>query len=232
MLAVSIRRQLEEVLADETGNKNLSGNIASSESMFSPGAFDFLEKRFDAFAFIAFHPDVDTSVRDYVQGATLSSDSGPRILAMFILGVDASSPVAVTSESFGDWIDIEPTIHPSYQIIRFLFEPNQVPPLPGIVIFRALVRKGVPLYVPLSGLDVDGVRSRCREIFSIVDSAATATKDLLPKDLAQNVAIELRKERIEFESAAPSSPREWLIRSYQVIGDNFGDIVSAVSLFA
>jgi hypothetical protein len=230
VLAVSLRSQLEELLAEESGRKNLGGNVTSLEAMLAPGAFALLERKFTAFAFLAFHPGVDTAVADYVRGGSLSTDSGPHVLVFFMLDADASWPVPVTAHSFGDWLDVDTGVLPAQQLVRFLFEPRPTPPLPGIVIFRDLVQEGSPLYIPITATDPADIRSLCRRVFSVLESAARDARKRPAYELSKQVAVELRQDRIEFVAAGSSSAREWFVRAYQFLGDNMGDIVSLVGL--
>src|SRR4051812_10110909 len=173
MLAVSLKTQLEKAIAASEGVKHLEGNIKSTAELFAPGALVLLEDRFRAFAFLAFDPAVDNASADYVRGGGMGSDSGPNILALFLLDQEATWPVQVDHASFNGWLDIDSTIHPSHQVLRFLFEPEEVPPLPGIAIFRTFTLKSEAIYVPCVGCGhANDVRAQCRRIFSLVDLAA------------------------------------------------------------
>src|SRR5215472_10903514 len=131
MLVISFRTLIQEAMAPP-GEKRLSGNIRSTEQLLKTESLSLLEQQHRGpFAFLAFHPEADRPITEYIQQGSLASDSGPNILALFTLSGEATFPTRLTPSSFGDWLEIDSSSHPSYQLIRFLFEPEPVPPLPG-----------------------------------------------------------------------------------------------------
>lgn len=230
MYALSLITLVEESVAEVAGVKGLSGNIKSFDELFQPGRLEALEKVYYYCAFLAFHPKTDTAVTEYVKNGTLSSDSGPNILTLFTLDTEATWPTPITDQSFTSWLDVEVSNYPAYQMVRMLFEPNQVPPLPGIVFFRSFNSKREAIYIALQELDdVKAVQKRLRVLFSLADEIVRKTKK--PDDIQSELAVALQEHRIAFSKTSNTTMSEWIIRSYQFLGDHLGDIVSVVGLF-
>lgn len=74
---ISLQTLLEETNADTQIGKNLTGDIVGDvESLFSPENFEYLRQSFrGVFAFLGFHPEVDTGVTAYLLSGSLGSDS-------------------------------------------------------------------------------------------------------------------------------------------------------------
>jgi hypothetical protein len=174
MLALSINSLIEEANLADPDQKRLAGNIGDIESMLKPEHLVKLEQRLGdvAFAFLAFAPKADAAVRQYVEEGTLASDAGPHILALFTLAHDAASPVEVDDEAFADWLDLDVAEQPAYRLVRLLFEPGPVPPLPGIAFFARLSEPCEVVYFDLGSLEnAAKVRERLRALFALADDA-------------------------------------------------------------
>lgn len=227
MLVISLITLIEESAAE--GSKHLVGNVKSFDELFKPANLAALEKTYKYFAFLAFHPKTDKAILEYVKSGALSSDSGPNILTLFTLDADATWPIPLTNQSFTSWLGIDASIHPAYQMIRLLFEPNEVPSLPGIVFFQSFNSKRDALYIPLQGLDdVKALQERLRVLFSLADNIVRKAKK--QEDIKDELSIALQERRITFSKTSRTTMREWVIRSYQSLGDHMGDIVSVIGL--
>jgi hypothetical protein len=225
MLALSVSSLFEEAISTD---KRLAGNVSNFRAMLEPANFAKLNEIAKAFAFVAFHPSADAAVADYVKSGTMSSDSGPNILALFTVDVVASTPTQVDKDAFAPWLEIDTSVHPSYQLIRLLFEPKAVPPLPGIAFFRELGTNAEAIYVRLKAESESAVREELRLIFSLADRSVLEAHEVKYMD---RLAVSLQRQRIEYFKTNRVSLEEWLVRSYQIVGDHAGDLVSVVGLF-
>ena len=225
MLAISLTTILEQAAARDTGVKNLSGNIKDFDALLKPDNLELLEVSINAFAFLAFHPGVDHVVRQYVLEGTLGSDAGPKVLALFTLGEQATWPRVVRERSFGAWLEVDSVIHPAYRMVEWLFAPKPSPPLPGIVLLDSLRGQREVIYVPLGEMaDASAARQLLRGVFS------DATASLGKNNFADRLGATLRRKRIDFVKSARTSPREALLRAYQAAGDRTSDLVAVAGL--
>jgi hypothetical protein len=206
--------------ASRPNEKGLIGDITDPEALLDPGNLELLEGVASMFAFLAFHPTADAPVRDYISSGALSADSGPNILVFFVLDEEASAPVPVGAEAFRSWVKLSASSIPAYELIRFLFEPAAVPPLPGLVFFTELRRRSEAVYVPLTAADV---QPALRTVLSLADHAAR-TKPR--QEALGSLRVSLRREKITYMATKPMSPAEWLVRGYQYVSDHAWDIVT------
>ena len=178
------------------------------------------------FAFLAFNPKTDSPVREYIISGGLFADSGPNILVFFVLDEDAAGPVPVSSEAFGSWLSVQGSDIPAYRLLRFVFEPDPVPPIPGLVFFSELGQHDEAVYVPLAdAADAASVQRTLRVIFSLADHAARIQ---LPQDRLGGLRVALRRERIKYTTTRRMSLAEWLVRSYQFVSDHAWDIATLI----
>lgn len=226
VLALSLVTQIEEAAAF---GKRLSGNIQSFDALLRPDNLAALEQAHPGrFAFLAFHPAADEAVAAYVRGGTLSDDSGD-VFTLFTLDVQARWPVEIDHKSFGSWLNVEPSTHPAYHLVRMLFAPKPAPPLPGVAFFGSLSGEDEPIFASLQGLvDETAVRERLRTLFAVAQGAF----DRRGRPTAKALAVALEQRRLPFERGGRTSMRQWLIRTLRYLDENKGDLVSAVGLFA
>ena len=149
MLILSFQTLIEEAIS-EAGQKNLTGNIRSFEKLLEPENLERLHARFHGwFAFIAFHPGADQPTLAYVQEGTLASDSGPHVLVLFTTDAQAKWPTPLKDSMSSDWLNLDTTTHPSYEMVRWLFEPKAAPPLPGILFAESFSGEGEAIFISL-----------------------------------------------------------------------------------
>ena len=177
MLAVSLRTQIEQILAEQEQVKRASGNIKSFDAVFAPGSLTILAQKFRAFAFLAFDPKADQVIAEYIREGSLAMDSGPNFLVLFLLDCPATSPVSLDASSLNSWLELDQSVQPSHQALRFLFEPKPVPPLPGIAVFRELGEQAEVIYIPFPAQDtVPAVRNYMRILSSHIDVASRGSE--------------------------------------------------------
>lgn len=230
-LVVPLRMLIEQALADENV-KHLGGEIQSFAELIKPESLHLLaEQSPGVLAYLAFHPTADMPVADYVKNGSLSSDSGNRILVLFVadnVGSNAGLSEAAKVLSIPG-VKVESGIHPAYRMIDLLFEPDPSPPLPGIAFFKSFDAGAEAVYVSLAGLDTSLlVTERMRTVFSLVTEVgypAAADK------FADKVSAALQKKRLPYARTGSKSLSEWFIRGYQVIYDHRSDILAVAGLF-
>jgi hypothetical protein len=233
MMVISFSSLLEEAAADPS-TKYLAGNIKAFEKLFDPDIVERLEASHSGiFAFMAFHPTADAAVVDYLKGDTLADDSGPNILCLFTLQVEARAPTVIESDTWESVIEVTGASNPSAKMIRDMFAPEEPPPLPGIVFFPDFSSYNRAVYVPLDKLeDTRQVREHLRNAFMIASAAAQQSLDQgrSVAEFSDNFAAMLKSRRIRYNRTGRRSMREWLIAAYQTAWDHRSDIVTAVGL--
>jgi len=218
VIAVSLLSVLEA--ASRPDERGLIGDISDPEALLDPENLGMLEGVASMFAFLAFHPMADAPVREYIGSGALLADSGPNILVFFVLDEDASAPVPIGDGAFKSWVELSASSIPAYQLVRFLFEPAPVPPLPGLVFFSELARRGEAVYVPLADA---AVQRTMRTAFSLADHAVR-TKPR--QEALDSLRVALRREKIKYMATTSMSLAEWLVRGYQYISSHAWDIVT------
>ena len=85
------------------------------------------------------------------------------------------------------------------------------------------------MYVALKKLDsVERVAAACRELFSIAhNSFVNSTSN---RDTFNNFCFALAKKQIDYKRTGQVCFREWLIKAYQLVIKNKGNITTATSL--
>jgi len=222
---------MEEALASE-GVKYATGNVKTIEELFSEKNIAVLKQHFQGvFAFLGFHPKVDTGITSYICSGSITSDSGPDILVLFTLDTPATSPVELESQSFKKWIELDTRVHPSYTIIRDMFKDPVALPFPGIVFFEDFMQLQNPIYIHISdSSNEDAVRQQMRLLFSLTEKAYNVSLES-GKGFLDILAESLQKNRLPYERGHDISAREWFVNAFRIIGKHFGDIVSVVQLF-
>lgn len=229
MLVLSLTTILQEAAADPEW-KHLSGNIRSLDDLLKPANWRVLEECHDGmFAFLAFHPAVDSGLVAYVRSGTLASDSGPNILTLFTLDAQARWPTSITNSSFESWLALDTSSHPSYEMIRILFEPQTVPPLPGIVFFDSFALETKAVYVNLSdGAEEQAVRTYLREWFALADKAWRDSKTKSADTFANRLSVALQAKNLTYFVTGRTSIREWLVQGMRFVEARGADIVAPI----
>jgi hypothetical protein len=228
MFVQSLQAVLEEGLAARAGTKNLSGNVRDIGELLRPETMQALAEKIPMLAFLAFNPATDRLLGDYVRSGGLASDSGPNLLVLFNLDRPVARPVRLGSDAFSSWLEVESVTHPAYEMIRLLFEPAAVPALPGIAFFAAGSERQSAVFAALDGLtDAEALQQRMRHLFSSADVSARSASGAKGVD---KLSVMLQADRIAHARAGRISLQEWLVRTYQFLGDNFSNLVSVVSL--
>lgn len=235
-MLVPLRSLLEQSVAS-TRIKHYTGDVKLSEELLRPDVLDRVVAQLNpaVIAFLAFYPPVDTPIADYVKAGSLSSDSGQKVFVLFTTDTHVFTPKYSGDAgifSGGDivpGIHIDAGIHPAYEMVRTLFEPDPAPNLPGIALFKDFGDSDV-VYVELSELTSPlDVARRLREVFALATEAAAQASD---RKFADTASAKLQQQRIPYRRSGRRSVREWFIRGYQFLWDNRSDIIAAATPFA
>lgn len=228
---ISLQSLMEEALSNEKV-KHLTGNVKAIEELFSEKNMANLKQYFQGvFAFLGFHPKVDAGITSYLCSGSISSDSGSDILVLFVLDTPATSPVELENQSFKKWMDLETSVHPSYTLIRSMFNDPVALLFPGIIFFEDIQQMQNPVYIHISdSSNEDAVKQQMRLLFAL---AQKASSDSLAsrKSFLNLFAQSLQRNHLAYERGHDISAREWFVNAFRIIGKHFGDIVSVVQLF-
>ena len=228
---ISLQSLMEEALAEEHV-KYLTGNVKAVEELFSEKNMAVLKRHFQGiFAFLGFHPKVDTGITSYICSGSISSNSGSDIMVLFTLNTPATSPVELENQWFKKWIELETSVHPSYTITRNMFMDPVVLPFPGIIFFEDFLQVQNPIYIHITeSSSEDGVRQQMRLLFALAEKAYNVSLES-GKGFLDTFALNLQKNHLPYERGRDISAREWFVNAFRIIGKHFGDIVSVVQLF-
>jgi hypothetical protein len=230
VLMVPVRTLIEQALADDDV-KHLAGEVRSFDELMKPESLRLLADQSPGIlAYLAFHPVADAPVAEYIKNGSLASDSGRRILVLFTtdksdftLGFEAGSALSIPG------VTVESGIHPSYEMIRLLFEPDPSPPLPGIAFFKSFAAGSEAVYVSMADLENPlEVTKRMRAVFSLVTEVGYPAP---AEKFADRVSTALQKQRLPYARSGSKSLAEWFVRGYQFIYDHSSDIVAVAGLF-
>jgi hypothetical protein len=228
---VSLSSLIEEAALGGGGIKRASGNVLSPEALLNEDNLLALEQSTPGiFAFLAFHPRGDRALMEYLEDGTLGSDSGPNILVLFTLSTDAGAPLVLATDAFAQWLHIDEGELPCQRLIRELFEPGPVPPLPGLLVFDSFLQPGEGIYLDLSKeTSSEELRRSLRSAFALLDHAVRTGKDG-KRSVADRFAVAAQRDRRQIYRSKRVSMRQWLVRAYQLLADHSGDIAAAISL--
>ncbi|MFB8415293.1 hypothetical protein ACFC63_07225 [Streptomyces albidoflavus] len=228
LLVLSIVGLMEQA-SRTNDNQNLVGDIRDLDQLLARGVLERLQETYKVVAFLAFDPRVDTSVVDYVRSGALADDSGPDSLVLFALDGSASTPRAIDAGAFEAWLSLEQSTSISHQLVRTLFEPEDVPVLPGLAFFHGAVDDGEVVWVPLGGLETpDRVRDRVQ---TAVNYAVSAHRAGGLEKYPHRLRLKLQGAGIPFIGTGRASFREWLRYSLAAVREKSGEIVAAIGLF-
>jgi hypothetical protein len=228
MFVQSLRTVLEEGLAARSESKNLSGNVRDMSELLRPETMQALADKVPMLAFLAFNPSTDKLLADYVLSGGLGVDSGPNLLVLFNLDRPVNRPLRLGSDAFASWLEVESGAHPAYEMVRLLFEPDVVPPLPGIAFFAVGAARQRAVFVAFDQLkSIEELQQQIRQLFSMADAAARSATGMRGID---RLSSALQADRIAHVRTGGISVQEWLVRTQQFLGDNFASIVSVASL--
>jgi hypothetical protein len=230
VLVLSLTSLVEEASLSDPQVKRLSGNVDDVHALLREDALRALEQAHGGpFAFIAFDPSADEAMRSYISSGSLADDSGPHILVLFTVS-KGSGTTRQFDDSLLSFLTIDDSHLPALDLVRYLFEPGLIPPLPGLLVFESFTEPRESLYFDLTGPENQiEVRHMLRMIFSLTDMAWRSSARS-GREFAEILAVDAQRQRLSFVQSRRVSLRQWLVRSYQWAGDNASDIVAAIGL--
>jgi hypothetical protein len=227
VIITSLTVMLQDAISDPAV-KRLEGNIKNFERLMQPEALArFEEQRPGPYAFLAFHPAGDNAVMSYIREDTLGDDSGPNVLCLFTLQIDARQQTSIQGDEWDEIIELHGASNPSGRMLRLLFTPDTPPPMPGVALFRSFLHEEPVVYASLVDcVDATTVRRRLRNIFNIAETAGKQADPNKPNSFADRMADEFQRQRLSYQRTGAKSMKEWLIKAYQVAWDLRSDILT------
>jgi len=211
--ALSVTRIIEESIYENSPIKNATGSFISIEQL-ALDAEILTKKHAGLFAFLAFHPQQDSAVREYLEAQSVCSDAGATIMVLTMAAQPCGFAEDVTPELLVGKTAVRYTRHPAYEVAEWMFPTGRRPLLPGLLIFDRVFDVRDALYVPLAGCENrKQVGDLCRKVFLLAEEAWS-------KDNASwidRAAARLNEEKIDYQRTGDKSLREWLVNALQVV---------------
>lgn len=232
MILTSLSVILQEAISD-ANQKQLQGNIKNFKQLLQPETLARLEEALPGpYAFLAFHPAGDKAVMSYIRQDTLGDDSGPNVLCLFTLQVDAREQISLQGSEWDEIIELRGESNPSGSMLRTLFAPDTPPAMPGVVLFRSFLREEPVIYASLADCpDASSVRKRLRTLFNLAATAGKQANANKPNSFADKAATQIQRKRLPYMRTGSKSMKEWLIKAYQVAWDLRSDILTVAGFF-
>ena len=229
-MVISLRTLLEYAIDSESGVKRATGNVRSFEYLFAPGVPAYIDRQhLGVYALLLFHPAADPMIYNYLKTGALTSDSGPRVLALYTTGQEARAPVHVLSSEPLSWLELNTEVHPAYSILRILFSPKSPPALPGVLFMGGLDTNEDCVFVALRDIGSESdVRFRIAHVFSLADEAIGSC--LRRDKFTDDFAVKLRRHRLTYYRSDRITTRELLLKAFQLLIPYRGDIVTGLKI--
>jgi hypothetical protein len=141
LFGMSLTKILQEAAITTPSGKQryFSGGIESLQTLLRPENLAALQRLHNGlYCFLAFHPNADPFISEYVEKGSLASDSGKEIMVLFIAAREMRTPQRIQINDLG--IQLDNVIHPAYEAVNLLF-PGKKVQIPGIVFFDNFVNQ-------------------------------------------------------------------------------------------
>ena len=225
--AISLSKIIDEAayLQDER-SKNLSGSIDGPKNFHdSRAALQSLHR--GLFSFVAFHPGVDTSVREYIEKGSIASDSGPNILVLFYSVKDIRFPRAIATKDLVVGVELDMNVHPAYEFAQWLLPGQSLPSFPGLFFMDRVVDSIDAVYVPLAKHSTaQEVTDFCRSVFVLANQVL---KERAVDESLDALSVALKRNGYEYTKTSDTTAREWLLTLYQFSKKHGATIASVIS---
>lgn len=210
--ALNVTRIIEELIYENSPVKNATGSFLSVEQLAQDAGL-LTRKHAGLFAYLAFHPQQDNAVREYVEGQSVCSDAGTSIMVLTMAAQPCGFAEDVTPELLVGKTAVTYARHPAYEIAEWMFPTGRRPLLPGLLIFDQVFDVRDALYVPLAGCeDRKQLGDLCRKAFLFAEEAWTKDK----VGWIDRAAARLNKEKIDYQRTGDKSLREWMVNALRV----------------
>jgi hypothetical protein len=231
MLVQSIVPLIEAAAADPA-LKNLSGNILDPERLRDSAVLGSFDSSHDGiYAFFAFHPGLDETVKEYLVSGAVASDSGRHILALFAVNELVYSPRPLNREWFDGLVEIISDENVLFEVTRDLLGAREEVVFPGVLLVERLAVPVESVFVTFSQLkDKEPLPVFLRRVFVIAEAAYHKSRGSTDKSFADCVSLGLAKEDIAYVRSGRTSVSEWLFKTLHLLRKFRADIVAAVGL--
>jgi hypothetical protein len=231
MLVASVTTLFEAIVNDD--RKNFTGLVEDPSVLLEPDTLAKLDRSIQGvFCFLAFHPRFDAAVFDYVCSPSFPTDTGSHVLALFTVEESALTPQVMGKHLAENWLSLEESNYPAYEIVNKLFVSDRPPALPGVLIAHRLAEPSEPVYVPLRReLKGDQLAAFMRSLFLYADEGyRRSVRESVP--FAPKLGTVLAREGISYMRISPLLFSEWLFKSINFVRSKGGDIVTVVKFAA
>lgn len=225
---ISLSKLMDEaVYLQNDKTKNLSGSIRNSAE-FDDNRRALQSLHRGLFAFVAFHPQVDQQVADYIEKGSIGSDSGPNILVLFFSAKEIRFPRAITPRDLNIGVDLDMTVQPAYEFAQWLLPAESLPKFPGLIFMDRVVDSIQAVYVPIQKhATADEVADFCRSVFALANHVMK--KNAEDPLSIESLILKLKSDGFEYTRSGEASVGEWLISAYQFAQRHRATIVTLIS---
>jgi hypothetical protein len=175
MKIMSLGALAREIAYAHEGKRNLEGAIRDA-SLFVGNLAELQKRHRGAFAYMAFRPESDPGVAEYILGGSAGDDAGSAILVLFLSPDSANLAREVNARDMAFGMTLKREKHPAYRLAARFFPRGHLPRFPGIVFFDKLVGTDSSIYVCLDGASAAEVRTKIRTAFEAARASIGAAE--------------------------------------------------------
>ena len=229
--AISLVKLIEEAAyLEDASTKNLAGSI-TDPTLFDNNRRALQSMHRGLYSFMAFHPNADKSVADYIEAGSVGSDSGQNILVLFFSTKELRFPRKIKQDDLNVGFELDTTVHPAYELAQWLMPGQVAPKFPGIFFMDRIVDSIEALYVPITKhATAAEVADFCRSIFLVANKSLK--RDSGEPFSFNSLATTLMKNGFEYHRTSEASIGEWLLSAYQFSKKHGATIVAVISKVA
>lgn len=229
MLVASVLSLYESVL--NAGRRNFTGIVQDPKELVKPENWATMDTAIrGVYCFLAFHPRFDSAVFEYVCSPSFPSDTGSNVFAFFTIDASAITPRTLNKTLWPNWLSVEESNYPAYEVVQLLFPSDRPPVLPGVLIAHRLGEPCEPIFVPVDrNMKGDSLSSFMRSLFLYVDeSYRRSLSERVP--VASVLGPLLARNDVAYSRLSPLTFGEWFFKSLHFIKRKGGDIATIVKL--
>lgn len=227
MYIISITNAIEQAISNSYW-RNATGNIKNLDKLFTPQNLLALDNSFDGFyAFIVFHPKINTNVLKYIEEGGLEADTGNSIMALFSTEVQVYGTQTFDTSLFNGWIEIQEQEFIVYEIVKSFF-PRDSPKIqfPGIMFIDRLSTMSNIIYVSLPKIkELDELEQSFNKIFRLAEKNFQIYGVM---DFADKFSLDLALEKFDYFKKTKVNPEEIVVKFFYKIMKYKGDIISVL----
>jgi hypothetical protein len=235
MKVISLASLIESSVHDTRSSgtisfENAAGQIQDFDKLLNPQSLAALSQQHNGpFALLAYHPIGDAIIADYLAQGTLASDSGIRVLVLFVVNRKATWPTTISRTMLSGTVRIETGTEQSADLVQRLFKDGGCPLLPGLMFFERFAITE-PVFVELHGLKTpDEVRASIRKFCSWADHAYSTGKTS-GATFASEFGLALARENVSYHRTEPKCLYEWIHSGFHTLMKYKQDLVTMIGL--